>query len=296
LADELYDRAYLVVDAVDGRAHYVALPAHAKLSDYPTGSIVTVRAGADPRPADRIIAALAENGIYRTERHLAEARTRERNPEGFVQAHVRRLEALRRAGIVERVADGVWRVPPDLIERGRAYDARHAQGALVDIRSELPIERQVRAMGVTWLDRQLVGGPEVLSPQGFGAQVRQALVERGNFLVEQGFATRRGQRLILMRDLLATLRAREIETVARGIEAETGLIHRPTSNGSTVSGVYRRSVSLVSGRFAMLDDGLGFSLVPWRRVIDPHLGQSISAVVRGDSVSWELGRSRGLSP
>ena len=30
-----------------------------------------------------------------------------------VDAHVRRLEALRRAGIVERVTEGVWRVPAD---------------------------------------------------------------------------------------------------------------------------------------------------------------------------------------
>ena len=33
-------------------------------------------------------------------------------------------------------------------------------------------------------------------------------------------------------------------------------------------GVYRQRVSLASGRFAMIDDGLGFQLVPWR----PALG------------------------
>jgi len=38
--------------------------------------------------------------------------------------HVRRLEALRRAGIVERVADGCWKVPADLVEKGRAYEAQ----------------------------------------------------------------------------------------------------------------------------------------------------------------------------
>jgi hypothetical protein len=34
-----------------------------------------------------------------------------------IDAHVRRLEALRRAGIVERMTDGVWRVPTDLPEQ-----------------------------------------------------------------------------------------------------------------------------------------------------------------------------------
>jgi hypothetical protein len=42
-----------------------------------------------------------------------------RDPQEVVAAHVRRLEALRRAGIVERVAEGLWKVPDDLAERGR---------------------------------------------------------------------------------------------------------------------------------------------------------------------------------
>jgi hypothetical protein len=167
-----------------------------------------------------------------------------------VQAHVRRLESLRRAGIVERVEEGVWRVPPDLVERGRAYDAKRTQGALVDVRSELSVRQQVRAIGVTWLDRQLLGAPEALVPKGFGAEVQQTLAEREMFLVEQRFAERRGQRVIFMRDLFATLRARDIEQAARAIEVESGLAHRPVSDGQTVSGVYTRSVALVSGRFA----------------------------------------------
>jgi hypothetical protein len=114
--------------------------------------VVTVRVGPDARPADRTIAAVAEGGIYRADQHLAPARTRERNPEAFVQAHARRLESLRRGGIVERVEECVWRVPPDLIERGRDYDVKRTQGALVDLRPELSITQQVRAIGVTSLD------------------------------------------------------------------------------------------------------------------------------------------------
>ena len=292
LVDELHERGYLIIDGVDGRAHYVALPANVDLAGFPAGSVVTVRAGVDARPADRTIAAVAQGGIYRADQHLAHARTQERNPEAFVQAHVRRLESLRRVGIVERVEEGVWRIPPDLVERGRVFDAKRTQGALVELRSELSIRQQVRAMGVTWLDRQLVGKPEVLAPKGFGAEVRQTLAKREEFLVEQGFAERRGQRVILMRDLLATLRARDLEQAARSIEAESGLAHRPTADGQTVSGVYTRSVTLVSGRFALLEDGVGFSLVPWRSFIDKRIGQSMSALVRGETASWEVGAQR----
>jgi type IV secretory pathway VirD2 relaxase len=294
LTDELYERGYLIVDGVDGRAHYVSLPANVDLTKFPAGAVVTVRGGADPRPADRAIDAVAEGGIYRMERHLAEARARERNPEAFVQAHVRHLEALRRDGIVERVEEGVWRIPPDLIERGRAYDAKRTQGALVDLRSELPIKQQTRAIGVTWLDQQLVGKSETFSPKGFGAEVGQALTEREMFLVEQGLAERRGQRVIFMRDLLATLRTRDVNQAARGMEAETGLVHRPIVDGQTVSGAYKRSIALVSGRFAMLEDGVGFSLVPWRPFIDKRLGQPMQAVVRGEHASWDLGVQRGI--
>ncbi len=40
LADELQDRGYLVIDGIDGRAHYVALPTGADLSAFPTGGVV----------------------------------------------------------------------------------------------------------------------------------------------------------------------------------------------------------------------------------------------------------------
>ena len=71
--------------------------------------------------------------------------------------------------------------------------------------------------------------------------------------------------------------------------------YRPTTEGQRVSGIYRRSVQLASGRYALLDDGIGFSLVPWKPVIEQRLGQSVSAVIQGNSASWQLGRQRGPS-
>ena len=65
-------------------------------------------------------------------------------------------------------------------------------------------------------------------------------------------------------------------------------------DGDSVSGIYRRSVQLASGRFAMVGDGFGFSLVPWKPVVEPRLGQSVAGVVRGASVSWDLSRQRGI--
>jgi hypothetical protein len=45
----------------------------------------------------------------------------------------------------------------------------------------------------------------------------------------------------------------------------------------------------------MIDDGLGFSLVPWSPMLERHLGQEVSGVVRADGgVDWSFGRKRGL--
>ena len=43
----------------------------------------------------------------------------------------------------------------------------------------------------------------------------------------------------------------------------------------------------------MLDDGLGFSLVPWKPVVEQRLGQTLGAVVRGGRVSWDFGKQHG---
>jgi hypothetical protein len=183
-------------------------------------------------------------------------------------AHVRRLEALRRAGMVERVEDGVWKIPVDLVEQGRRYDASRLQAGEPQLLSHLPVEKQVRAIGATWLDRQLMSGTNPPPKRGFGVDVRAALRQRLAFLVEEGYAHREGTRVILRGNLLTALRTREVDAVGKQIAAESGLVYRDVRQGERVQGTYRRSMVLASGRFAMLDDGVGFSLVPWRPVME----------------------------
>ena len=100
---------------------------------------------------------------------------------------------------------------------------------------------------------------------GFGAEVRDAMDRRIDHLVEQGMARRQGQRIIFARDLLSTLRRRELDEVTAKLSAEIGLAHRPSAEGEYVTGIYRQRVTLASGRFAMIDDGMGFSLCPGGR-------------------------------
>jgi Protein of unknown function (DUF3363) len=87
---------------------------------------------------------------------------------------------------------------------------------------------------------------------------------RVDHLVEQGLARRQGQRIVFARDLLATLQRLELREAPAKLSAETGLLYRPAADGEHVAGVYRQRVTLASGCFAMIDDGLGFELVPWQ--------------------------------
>jgi type IV secretory pathway VirD2 relaxase len=293
LADELNDRGYLVVDGIDGRAHYVRLPAGADISALPLEGIVEAWAGARTRRVDQTIAELARDGVYRTTDHLAQLRKQgARDPQATIDIHVRRLEALRRGGIVERVAAGVWRVPAELVSRGGDHDARRTDGVVVELRSHLPIEQQVRAVGATWLDRQLLDDHGFAGDRGFAGTVRQGMQQRAVFLQEQGLAERRGQRLVLARDLLKILRDRDLGSAACSLCAQTGLVYRPSNDGERISGVYRRDVQLNSGRFAMLDDGTGFSLVPWNSALEQRMGRTLTAVVRGATATWDLRRHR----
>jgi type IV secretory pathway VirD2 relaxase len=296
LADSLSDRAYAIVDGIDGRAHYVPV-GHADLSEYPVGGIVEARP-TPLRAADRNVAALSKDGVYQTSEHRAHLRAEgdpRNHSDEIVDAHVRRLEALRRAGIVEREAEGIWRIPSDLVARGHAYDRQRTGGVDVQLYSHLPVDRQVTTMGATWIDRTLVNGDAAIANAGFGASVNEALRKRVDFLVQHGFAQHDGDRLKVPSNLLTVLRQRDLDDVANALAAETGMSYRPLVDGERATGVYRRMLVTASGRFAMLDDGLGFSLVPWRPVLDQRIGQQLSATLRDAQVTWSFGRQRGVS-
>lgn len=168
---------------------------------------------------------------------------------------------------------------------------------MLSVRSDLAIEAQASARGATWLARQLVSkAPSDLADSGFGHEVRAALERRAEHLASEGLARRENQRLVFARDLLNTLRARDVEAVAERLTAETGLVHRPLQAGDLASGTYKQRLALSSGRFAMLSDGLGFQLVPWTPSLERQLGRHVTgSIMPGGGVDWSFGRKRGLA-
>ena len=163
-------------------------------------------------------------------------------------------------------------------------------------RSDFDLNRQIKAPGATWLDHRLVERePTPLAMGGFGREVREAMSARAEHLAEEGLARRQGQRAILQRDLLGTLSRRELDAAATRLSADTGLPLLKAAAGEHVTGVYRQRLTLTSGRFAMIDNGLGFQLVPWSPPLEKKLGQHIAGVARdGGGIEWSFGRKRGL--
>jgi type IV secretory pathway VirD2 relaxase len=183
-----------------------------------------------------------------------------------------------------------------IVELRRFEDARGRQRIALAVRSDLNLDQQLEARGATWLDRRLVAREPVdLSRAGFGGEVRAALDRRIDTLVEQGLASRNGDKVTLGRSLIATLRDRELDSVGRRLASETGLAYLPAEAGDSVAGVYSRRLSLSSGRFAMIDNGLGFQLVPWLPSLERELGRQVSGIAGPGGVDWNFGRKRELS-
>jgi type IV secretory pathway VirD2 relaxase len=302
LVDELGDRIGIVIDGIDGRVHHVALLDASAAEQAPIGAIVEVGGARSERPADHNIAEVAHgSGVYRPSAHRALAEgSNVRVPGGdydaYVGAHVRRLEALRRAGIVERVDADHWLIPEDFEARAAAYEADRERNNQLRLLCAYDLDRQVTSDGATWLDRQLLNHDRSsLAPSGFGAEVRQAIEGRTEELVRQGHASRMAEgRLRIKADLIGTLRRQEVELVGRQLAAERGLAFQPIHEGRTVRGKLLGAAQLASGRFAMIDDGLGFSLVPWRPVLEKEIGRQVMGVMRSGDISWQLGRAIGF--
>lgn len=168
-------------------------------------------------------------------------------------------------------------------------------------RSDLDLKSQINAPGATWLDHRLVEQePMPLAMGGFGREVREAMDARAEHLADEGLARRESQRIILQRNLLGTLRRRELDAVSAELSAETGLPQVKAQAGEYISGTLRRQITLSSGRFAVIEGmgpegGMGFQLVPWSQDLDSKLGQHISGVARsGGGIDWSLGRKRDL--
>jgi hypothetical protein len=95
---------------------------------------------------------------------------------------------------------------------------------------------------------------------------KQSLVNMGQAVILDNGAMR------VSKNLIANLERTEVTRVGKIMAAERGLRFTTAKTGEYVSGTLIGSTQLASGRFAMIDDGTGFQLVPWQPVLDKRIG------------------------
>jgi type IV secretory pathway VirD2 relaxase len=295
-AGDHHDRRFLVVDGVDGRTHYIAVGKSAE--ETPAGSVVRIdQREAGLRKADRTIdeIARANGGLYSEEIH------RFRDPtatQEYVEAHVRRLEALRSAGVaVERFTNREWTVPPDYLDQVLEHEQRVARASPIRIQllATQALEQEATAHAPSWLDRQLrEEDPVEIANHGYGAEVRNAMYQRQQWLIEQRLAEPQGDQILYRSDMDERLRRAELRVVAARLSKELGLDFAEPESGERISGIVRSRVNLNSGSFVVVENSREFTLVPWRPVLERQLGREVSGIVRSSgSISWTFGRERG---
>ena len=292
--DDAHDKRFLAIDGAEGNQWHVAVDIEPGAMPS-KGAIVEVAAKqAGPRSSDKAIAAIAAQnaGVYSDELH------KEFDPsarEEFRLAHKRRLEALRRAGLVERFDDGSWRIPEDFLERVSNYESSR-RAARVRVLSWAGIDRLTDARGATFLDDVLEGKEEIQTVGiRFGADVDSAIAARRRWLLRKNLANESGERLKVDRDQLRQMEHEAMNDAASAISKEIGKEFSPPVEGERIEGKYARPVDLPTGRFALVEKSKEFTLAPWREALERRRGQEISGVMGRGRVSWEFMRqTRGL--
>ncbi|WP_236613494.1 DUF3363 domain-containing protein, partial [Xanthomonas hortorum] len=118
--------------------------------------------------ADKNVLRRLKDEIYSPEAHLEEVKEWDpkrlpgnATPESYIEAHVRRMDALAYRGHVTKLEDGTFQVPVDLVERVNAdptlSDPKRAFVRL-DVLGKGPLPQQSQVIARTFLDDQLAAG------------------------------------------------------------------------------------------------------------------------------------------
>ena len=285
--DELRNGKMALIEGLDGRVWSIEMTEQEALQLPKVGGIVSVgRKAVEPKPADRTIATVAERngGVYSDALHEA---ADPGSSAAFRLAHKRRLEALRRLGVVERNTDGNWRIPADF-ERLVSNAVAKRQMFVIDVRSWLPIERLVDRRAETWLDRM---EPSVVDASR-GALVKElnaAVQARRAWLQQEGYALDlNGQ---TTPESAARLRRREFESVVGREAARSGLSYKVLQQGEQFKGRYTRDIELAQGRFAVIEGKNGFAIVQTSERQVNWRGRDVTLSRSGKTILWGIPRN-----
>lgn len=164
--------------------------------------------------------------------------------------------------------------------RGSDVESRLNQtmkpNARMFIESHIPFGDLASANGATWLDRKLLTKqPETYREKGFGAEANRALRLRQNWLVQQQLMTDKSGQLVAQRQMLKELTRRDIAKAGSNLANRSDLSHVSASELGSPNTKIVRSIRMASGRFAMMQKGKEFALVPWKQAIQMRKGKGL---------------------
>lgn len=133
---------------------------------------------------------------------------------------------------------------------------------------------------------------EPLREAGFGHDAREAQARRRQWLIAERLAEEQDGKTVYRRNMLAALQRRELMRVAGQLSDELGKPFAEVRSQETVQGRLVRAVEMHGGRHALIERSRDFTLVPWRPVLERHIGKHVSGIMRDSGINWTFGRQR----
>ena len=290
--DDTREGGYVVIQSLHGEHIHTKVPETETFETLAKGQVITLQP--HPKGARKIDHSIAEfanshDGVYSKVHHVTEGGN---VSPAYAQAHVRRLEALRRENLVVRQQDGTWRIPHDYLERASYYESEKAMRmpTSIDRLSTQTIAQMEKARGATWLDKKM---SETTADTFSGTKMQTSILRRQAILKQMGFNfTKEGR---LPKEALEKLQDMDLRDAARNLSKVYSKPYLALGSARSVEGVYQKAIDRPSGKFAVIERSKDFTLVPWRPVMERNLGKSLSGRISAGGISWNVSKQRGLS-
>jgi type IV secretory pathway VirD2 relaxase len=288
--------AYLIgVEGADGRfwTGRVAREEHLRiLNGVERGAIIELsRDQPRLRPSDQTILKIAgEDRLYSADLHRVRVPS---DRDKYIEMHIRRLGALQREGIVERNADGAFRIPADYEARVLQREARTgSENARIELIDRHAIGTQETYRGPTLLDRIGDGSFDLsqLRRDGFGQELLRSWEHRKSTLRDLDLGRDSDGGFAFKPSSERALQELEREGLCAGVERETGRVAHFACDGDVVHGLFVSRIHAAQRSFALIVHGDTATFAPWRPEMDRALNQIVSGRVQGNNFDFLFGR------
>lgn len=210
LSDELYDKRFILLNADDGRTHFIPVGKFSEPQGFESrvGQVVTVTPPREhPIKAEKVISEYLKGhaGVFDIEsfkQHVHQATQSGRwtvpdsmTVEEYCEMFATRCDTLTRAGILTNVSEGKWEVPIDVEAQAKGYEelTRKKLRVAIKVDSYTQLSEQSTSPNAVWLDK-LFYSSEVLSKSRgtYRIEVERELSKRKQFLGERGTRIEKG--------------------------------------------------------------------------------------------------------